>query len=200
MFMKMWKKTVLIIGGCVLYATGIGLFLEPFNLTPAGITGVAMIISHFTDLPVGTASLIINAPIMALGIYKFGGKFFVSTVFATVISSLLINLAGEYFTAPPIYPIFASLLGGAFMSLGMAFIFKAGATTGGTDIIVRILVNRYRNIKTGYIYWITDSLVVLMTTLVFGNASVLLYAAVTLSVQTVILNATHQWIYNTETT
>lgn len=199
MFKQKYKHAVkncfLIISGCAVYAVGIGLFLEPNGLTPAGVSGLAIIINRalsawFGIKPPATGTVIIalNLPVMAIGIFKFGTRFFFSTVFATLLSSSFINQIEAHITPPTDELLLASILGGAFMSFGMGLVFKAGATTGGTDVAVRLLRTKYKHIRTGQIYWVTDGIVVLLSALTLGSIDILLYAIITLAVQTFVLN------------
>lgn len=189
------KSCLLIIGGCAVYAVGIGLFLEPNGLTPAGVSGLAIIVNRCIYMwfgiepwATGTVIVIINLPILVMGVCKFGARFLLSTVFATLLSSAFINRIEDCISPPTDELLLASILGGAFMSFGMSMVFKGGATTGGTDVVVRLLRTRYKHIKTGQIFWITDGIIVVLSVLTFGNINILLYAFITLAIQTFVLN------------
>lgn len=192
---KMLKDLALIVTGSFLYAVGLALFLDPNNLSPAGVSGLAIVINHwieqifgYTPLSTGTIIILANIPIMILGIWKLGGKLFASTILATALLSAFIDLL-KYNVAPLTNDLLlASILGGAVMSLGIGLVFRAGATTGGSDIIVRVLRTRFRYIKTGVMFWFIDGVVVVITALSFGKIEVLLYAAITLTVQTVVMD------------
>ena len=199
MFMLKYKtairNTVYIIVGCLIYAVGIGLFLDPNGLTPAGVAGLAIVINHLLDicfnisnLETGTVIAIVNIPIMILGIWKFGFKFFFSTIAATLLSSWFINLLAANIAPPTQDPLLSSILGGACMSLGMGIVFRAGATTGGSDVIVRALRTAFKHIKTGELFWIIDGSIILITVAVFKNIDILLYAVITLTVQTFVID------------
>lgn len=191
-------NTALLLAGCVIYAVGIGLFLDPNGLCPAGVSGLAIAVNKWieflcggTPLSTGAIIAVFNVPIMILGIVKLGRKFFISTIFATLASSALIDLFENFIPIPTNELLLASVLGGAFMSLGMGLVFRAGATTGGTDVIVRVLRNskKYKHIKTGQMFWFFDGTVVLIYALTMRDVAVLLYAIMTLAVQTFVLDA-----------
>ena len=88
---KKVSRLVAITLGCVVYAAGIALFLDPNSLAPGGATGIAIMISHLTNIPTGTVVLCLNIPLLALGVWKFGREFLISTVYATGLSSVMIN-------------------------------------------------------------------------------------------------------------
>ena len=91
----LWEYIVIVIA-LVFYAVGISLFLDPNKLAPGGVTGIAIIINHFINMHLGVLVLIMNIPIMLVGIWKFGLKFFISTIFATIISSVFIDVAAKF--------------------------------------------------------------------------------------------------------
>lgn len=190
-------KNALLLGvGCIIYAIGIGLFLDPNQLCPAGVSGLAIVINHWiefffgsTPLTTGAIIAIANVPIMILGVWKLGWRFFFSTIIATFASSGIIDLLQTFFDPLTNEPLLASVLGGAFMSLGMGMVFRAGATTGGTDVIVRVLRTKYKHIKTGQMFWFLDGAVIILFALTVQRVDVFLYALITLAVQTFVLDA-----------
>ena len=86
------KKYLVITLGAMVYGAGISLFIDPNNLAPGGVSGLAIIISRLLPVETGTLILLLNIPIMILGIWKFGMKFIVSTLYATFMVSLSTNL------------------------------------------------------------------------------------------------------------
>ena len=188
------KKTLLLqllfmTVGCVLYGAGISLFLNPNDLAPGGVSGISVMLSRFVPIDVGTLIIIMNIPLFIVAIIKFGREFTVMTLFGTVLSSiftdLFTNLVTITFTDDP---LLAGIFGGGLMSLGLGLIFRSGGTTGGSDIIVRLLRRKYRHIKTGKVFLITDIVIVAASAIVFGNIETALYAAIALAVQSVVLD------------
>lgn len=169
------------------YAVGISLFLDPNELAPGGVGGISIMLSRLTPIPTGTWILLLNVPILALGLWKFGFKFLVSTVYCTIVSSVFTNLLAG-FGALTADKLLASVAGGAIMAVSMGMILKAGATTGGVDIIVKVLRLKYRHLKTGNLYLIMDAIVVTLSGIMFRNLEVALYAAVAIFVCSVVLD------------
>ena len=173
--------------GSLIYAAAISLFLDPNHLAPGGVTGIAIIINHLSGIPTGILILCINVPLLIVGVYKFGFKFLLSTMFAILVSSAAVDLLS------PLGPLtqdrlLASLSGGALMALGMGLIFRAGATTGGSDIIVRLIKLKYRHVKTGRLFLITDMVVVAASAIVFGDVDIGLYAALAVTVSSTVFD------------
>ena len=124
------KKCVLIAAGAVVYAAGMGLFLSPNHLAPGGVTGIAVILNSVFEFPTGTTAFILNIPLFLIAIKVFGFRFFSTTLAATTLASLLIDV---FAALPPLTDdlLLAAFAGGAMSAVGISLIFKAGATTGG---------------------------------------------------------------------
>ncbi|MBS1333764.1 MAG: YitT family protein, partial [Clostridiales bacterium] len=123
----MLKKCALIVGGAVLYAAGMGLFLSPNHLAPGGVTGIAVILNSAFGLPTGITAFVLNIPLFLIAIKAFGFRFFSATLAATTLASLLIDV----FDALPVATndlLLAAFAGGAMNAVGISLIFKAGAT------------------------------------------------------------------------
>ena len=176
--------------GSVIYGIGFSLFFESNGIAPGGISGVAVILSKTAGLlGVGTWVFILNLPILAAGLKKFGVKFVVKTFFVVIISSLVmdgvsslnINITSDVLLSA----VFGALLSGA----GIGLVFRSGATTGGVDIIIRILRTKFRHIPSGSLFLIIDVGVIIASAIAFGNITVAMYASLASFVQTRIINA-----------
>lgn len=188
---KLPLQLLIIVLGCLLYAAGLTLFLNPNDLAPGGVSGISIMISRFVPLEVGTIILILNVPLLIVAFVKFGARFTSMTLFATVISSVAID--GLQIMVPDGFAIthdrlLAGMFGGGLVALGMGIIFRAGATTGGSDILIRLLRLKFRHLKTGTIFLITDCIIVAISALVFGNLESALYAGVALAVNSTVLD------------
>lgn len=169
------------------YGVGISLFLDPNNLAPGGVSGISIMLSRITPIPTGTWILLLNVPILALGLWKFGMKFLISTIYCTVVSSAFTNMLASF--APlTTDKLLAAVAGGTIMAISMGMILKAGATTGGVDIIVKVLRLKYRHLKTGNLYLIMDAIVVTLSGIMFRNLETALYAAVAIFVSSVVMD------------
>jgi len=169
------------------YSLAVSLFLDPNSLAPGGVTGIAIILSRLIGLETGTWVLLINLPIIAVGTWKFGWRFILSTMYCTALTSGFINLLAP-FGAVTEDPFLAAMVGGALMAVGLGMVFKAGATTGGTDIIVKLLRLRFPHLKTGSLFLITDAIIVAVSAFVFKNIDVALYAGLVVLVNSVLID------------
>ncbi len=181
--MKYIRMTV----ASVIYSVGISLFLDPNGLVPGGVTGVSIILNRVTGLETGTWILLLNIPILILGVWKFGVGFILSTVYCIVLVSAVTNLlapigalTGDCFLA--------ALAGSSLMALGLGLVFQAGGTTGGTDIIIKVLRLKMPYLKTGSLFLIMDATVVLLSFLVLKDVDRALYAGMVVFVTSFVLD------------
>ena len=185
-------KIIFLTFGAFVYAMGISVFLDPNNLAPGGTTGIAIIINNLTGIKTGTLVFLINIPLLIFGWWKFGIKFILSTVYVTVISSVFMNFMNEFVILR--YGLITDDLllsgatGGSLMAIGMAVVFRQGATTGGTDIIIRALRQRYKHIRSGTIFIITDAMIVTASAIILKDIETALYAAITIVVSNYVLD------------
>lgn len=169
------------------YAVGISLFLSPNHLAPGGVSGLAIMLNHLTPIPTGTWILLFNIPILALGLWKFGLKFLVSTVYCTMVSSAFINMLSEY-PALTEDKLLAAVAGASVVAASIGMIMKAGATTGGVDIVVKVLRLKYRHLKTGNLFLMLDAFVVTLSGILFRDLEIALYAAVAIFISSIVLD------------
>ena len=164
--------------GCAVFALGFDLFLEPSGLNAGGISGLAMIFVHMTDFgTVGLVTVLVNLPLFFVGGQRIGKRFFVGSIFGTVFFSLFVDL---FALIPPLNaePLLASLYGGLLCGVGLGIVIAAGASTGGSDIVVRLIKQRFRNLPIGQITLMFDVVVCALTGLVFGDISNMLYCLI----------------------
>ncbi len=181
------KDYFMITVASVLYAVGVSLFLDPNALAPGGVTGIAIILNRVTAMETGTWILLINIPIIILGIRKFGFRFIVSTMYATAMISVFTNLLSGI-GAVTEDPFLAALVGSVLSAVGMGLVFKAGATTGGTDIIVKVLRIHFPHLKTGSLFLMTDAVIVTASAFVFRDVNKALYAGLSVCLISFVLD------------
>ena len=152
-----WGQILL---GCLLGSMAYPWFLVPNHIAPGGVTGLATVLNYLFGWPVGTASLLMNIPLFLIGYRSMGRTFAVRSLGATVIFSLLI----DFLPLQPMThdPLLGSLFGGVLLGVGLGFVIKGGATTGGTDMAARVIHQRIPYLSVGVILFIIDCLVVLL--------------------------------------
>lgn len=178
---RFWQNTrwlVLTTLGSALFALGFALFLIPNDINTGGISGLAMILRELLGFgSVGSLTLIINIPLFLIGGLKIGKRFFAGSLVGMIVSSVLMDVFTMIsFQTPD--PLLGGLYGGVLCGTGLGLVFMAGASTGGSDIVVRLVKKKYRNLPIGRISMMFDTVVVLLTGVVFRDVSKALYSGV----------------------
>ena len=172
-------KTVI---GCAVFAIGLDLFLVPNGLNAGGISGLSMTLVKLTGVgTVGTLTAILNLPLFAVGGIKMGKRFFFGSLLGMLLSAIFIDLF-TILPRPETDNLLSALYGGVMCGFGLGLVFSAGNTTGGSDIIVRLLKRKWRNVPIGVISICFDLVVTVITGVVFGDVSRALYSGVAIFV------------------
>ena len=179
--------------GSAIFAFGFAIFLAPGDLNAGGISGLAMIVVEILGVgSVGALSILLNLPLFILGGMKIGKRFFFGSMIGMVLSSVLIDLFALY-SIPMPEPLLAVLYGGVICGVGLGMVFVSGTSTGGSDILIRLLKLKYRNVPIGQISMAFDGLIVILTGLVFQDISKALYSGVTVYLSGKVVDA---MVYN----
>ena len=175
--------------GSAVFALGFSLFLAPNDMNAGGISGLAQIIVEVLGVgSVGTLSILINLPLFILGGLKIGRKFFAGSLMGMLLSSVFIDLF-VLVDFPVVEPLMATLYGGVICGFGLGVVFVFGTSTGGSDILVRLLKLKYRNVPIGQISMYFDVVVVALTGLVFGDVSKALYTGIAVFISGQVVDA-----------
>lgn len=166
--------------GCGIFSIAMRVFVAPNQIAPGGVTGIAIIVNHLIpQLMIGAWSLVINVPLLLIGLRFLGKKFTVKTLLTVLILSTLIDYVAVHLPEYHGNPLLAALFGGALMGTGLGIVFMRGSTTGGTDIVSRLLQLRYPHIQMGRILLSIDVVVILLSAVVFGSIEAALYGMLT---------------------
>ena len=188
LFSRYLKNLFLIAAGCALFGLGFDLFLEPNHMNAGGVSGIGQLLEHILGFgSVAFWSLMINVPLFLVSIRGVGKEFF----FGSLVGMLLMNLFIEVFTllpAPETEPLLAALYGGLLTGAGCGLIFISGASSGGVDILARLLRPKFPAMPIGKLILAMDIITVSLTGLVFGDINKALYSAVTLYVCSIALD------------
>ena len=182
---NLWQKYHWIpatVFGSVLFSAGFAFFLQPNDLSPGGISGLALIALEVLGFgSVGLYSVLMNLPLFLLGGVKIGRRFFFGSMLGMFLSSALIDgFAALGFSG--VEPLLGVLYGGVLCGVGLGIVFMSGTSTGGSDILVRLLKLKYRNVPIGQISMYFDAMVVILTGLVFRDLNKALYTGITVVV------------------
>ena len=172
--------------GSVLFCLGVYTFAIKGGFAPGGVSGVALIINHYTQWPVGTVSFVMNLPILLLTFRTLGRRFLFKSLRTIIISTLMMDLVFPYF---PVYEgsrLLSALFSGIFMGAGLALIYMRGSSTGGSDFLIHAAKRRFPHLSFGQITLWMDAVVILAGWGAFGDIDAVLYGMVAVFAGTIV--------------
>ncbi len=183
-----WKTLItdffMILAGSICYAVAIGMFSAPNDIAPGGLTGVATLLNHLWKwIPIGTATIVMNIPLIITSWFVLSKSMVLRTLWGIVISSVLTDLASPYIgdlflVSEGRNPLLVCIFGGALLGLGVGLILRRGGTTGGSEVISRLLEKKYPHMSVGTLILGVDAVVITLSAVVYGKVEQALYAVV----------------------
>lgn len=188
--MKKYVKSILmIVLGSVIYGLAFDCFFAPNKVALGGITGLAQIINVLLPvLPVGVMTILLNTPLFFAGWRLLGFRMLATSLLSMIVCSLAIDGIAMLYAFHPMDPMLAALCGGALMGLGLGLVFAEGATTGGTDIVARLLKLKFAWLPLGKLVMVPDCVVLMLAIIAFGQVESALYGVVALFVSTRVMD------------
>lgn len=190
---RIGKKNLLdygmIIIGSFIMSVGLMLFLLPNKVSAGGVSGISTIFYHMFNWPAGLTMLAMNVPLFIIGVKVFGRKFGAKTLWGIIWISLFSDLLDVVLKLPPVTndPILATVYGGLLLGAGLGIIMKGRGTTGGSDIIARIL-NKYFHLSLGVSFMIIDTVIILAMGIVFGDIDLILFCLISLAISSKVVD------------
>lgn len=175
--------------GSAVYAVEVNAFTAPNNIAAGGITGICTMLNYLFSTPIGLASFLINIPIVLWAVVEIGYKLVAKTVTAIVLISLMIDLFSRFVPAYQGDPILVALFAGVLEGVGLSLIFVRGATTGGSDLVARLLGRRLPHLSMGKLMLAVDGAVVAVSAFVYGSVENAMYACIVIFVSTRLIDA-----------
>jgi len=183
-----WKNLItdflFILAGSVCYAVAIGMFSAPNDIAPGGLTGVATLLNYlFEWIPIGTATIVMNVPLIIASWFVLSKYMVLRTLWGILISSVLTDLLTPYIgtlflVSEGRNPLLVCIFGGALLGLGVGLIMRRGGTTGGSEVISRLLEKKYPHMSVGTLILGVDAIVITLSAVVYGKVEQALYAVV----------------------
>ncbi len=188
--LELVRNLLLVSIGGAIFALGFDLFLEPAGFTCGGVSGIAMLIVYATQskwLTVGILSALINIPLFFFGYRQIGKYFFFGSMVGMAVTSVCFDLFARL-PVPQVEPLLACIFGGVMIGAGLGIVFIGGASTGGVDIVARLLKLKFRNFPIGKILLAMDLCTAVATGIVYGEFNNTLYSAITLFLSSFVLD------------
>ena len=175
--------------GCVIYAVSLNAFTAPNNIAPGGVSGLSTLINHIFGAPIGITILILNIPLFVVGWKYLGLKFILKTAIVTVMLSVIIDVLGLYLPTYNGDKLLAAIFGGLLSGAGLSLIFLRDATSGGTDILARLMQLKYPHLSMGRVILFSDFLIVSLSAVVYWSIESALYAVITMFVNARVIDS-----------
>ena len=181
---------VMIFLGSICYAVAIGMFSAPNNIAPGGLTGIATLLNHLSielafpfEIPIGTATILMNVPLIITAWFVLSKSMVVRSLMGILISSVLTDVLEPYISELYMVengnnPLLVCIFGGALLGLGVGLILRRGGTTGGSEVISRLLEKKFPHISVGSFIMVVDAMVILLSALVYKHIENALYAVI----------------------
>ena len=184
--MHMLRDYGMIALGAMLYVFGLKVFITPMQIPSGGIAGIALLGNYIWGLPIGIVSIVLNVPLLLFGYKMLGRDFFVKTMFMTLLSSILIDMAG-FLPAYEGDTLMAAIFGGLIKGVGFGIVIRAGGTAGGSDVISKYLY-RVRSVPIGTTSMVVNVAVLIISAFFLKSIESLLYGIVTQYVISVVMD------------
>ena len=184
----LWDYLV-ITASCLLYAFTFNCFFRSNSIAMGGFTGIVQVLNYYLPwIPVGSTALLMNIPLLIIGVKKMGWPILFSTVFATAVSNLMIDGMNMVYQFPPMDPLLACLYGGVLLGTALGAMMRKTATTGGTELAARLLKFKIPQLSIGKICLIIDVAVVLLYAISYGQIDNALYGIIAMYVSSVAMD------------
>lgn len=182
------KNIIMFVFGIALTALAISQFTLPNKIVGGGVSGISTILYHTMQIGPGISTAVINAILLIVGLKVLGKRFVIATLAGVGLLSVLVQL---FSYLPPVTTnvALASVFGGVFYGVGIGFALAAGGSSGGTDILGRILQHFFPHFPIGTLIMIVDGVVIALSYVFFGKLELTLYGVVTLVVSTYAIDA-----------
>lgn len=189
--MKKYIKEILnyflaILGGS-LVGIGEAWALIPLKLTTGGFNGISMLVYYLFDVPVGLVSILLNLPLFFVALKMLGVKYSIKTLIAMLVTSLMIEVAGNW---QPLTTdmLLASVFGSAIIGLGIAICLRGGSTTGGTDLLAKLIQSRKKHLNMGEVILVIDAIIIAIASFTFDSIEIALYSAIAVLVMSKVVD------------
>lgn len=199
-FFGITKDIVYIILACFIMTFAINVLLLPNKLSTGGASGIATIFYYIAHIPVGVCIMILNLPLFIIALLRLGRDFSIKTIFTTVLLSIMLDVIkfGEIITYFKTDLFISSVFGGILMGIASSLILKAGASSGGSDLLAQIIYKLKSTQSVSDVMFIIDSLIILSIVVVFKNINLGLYSIISIFVSKRIIDVIFEGIYYTK--
>jgi uncharacterized membrane-anchored protein YitT (DUF2179 family) len=188
--LRLVKKYLLIVLGAVIYSIGFQFFCYPNRIISGGVMGIAMVINALSSLPVGVLTIVMNVPLFLIAWRHFGLDFLIGSLVGMTLSSVFVDLLAATGYAATGDPMLGAVIGGVLKGAGMGIVFSTGATTGGMDIVIKLLRQRWNHLNFGTVMLVVDVAVIVLYAAILSarNYESAMYSLIAMFVSTKVID------------
>lgn len=187
--LKLLKDYSLITFGALIYALSFNWFFQPNHIAFGGLTGIAQILNRIWPvLPVGAMVIVMNVPLFVAGVRRMGVGLLLSSLYCMAVSSIFVDIMAAVHTFSPMDPLLASLYGGLTLGFSLGLVLMANATSGGTELLARLLKYHLPNLSMGRLCLAIDLVVIVAYAAAFRSLNNALYGIVALYIATIVMD------------
>lgn len=180
---------LMFLAGSFLFAVSINTFTAPNQIAAGGLTGVATMLNHLFNAPIGTANLLMNIPLLIWAYKEMGYQIIIKTVIATLMSSVIIDITVPFLPQYQGDPLITVVFGGCLAGLGLGLILMRGGTTGGTELAANLISLHIRGFSLGKFIMMIDLAIVLVSAVVYHDYESPLYAILVIFITSKVIDA-----------
>ena len=194
------KNFILIVLGAYLISLSINMFLLPHKMTTGGASGIATILYYLSNIPMGITILAINLPLFVIAIVKLGKKFVIKTIFSTVLLSVFLELFkyDQVIQTTQFDLLMSCIFGGIISGIGLSLTFKAGASSGGSDLLANIIYKLTKIQSLSKVLMGIEIVIISGVIICFKDINLGLYSIIALFISTKVIDVIFDGIYNTK--
>lgn len=197
--MEIFYDIIMISIGSFLVSLGINLFLLPLKLTTGGVSGIATILYYKLGISMGITVTLLNIPLFIISLIKLGVKSSIKTIFATFLLSFFLDtFTYDTLVAQNITDLFTScIFGGLIIGLGLSIVFRAGASTGGSDLLAQIIYKAFPVQSLSQVLLVIEFVIITAIVIAFKNINIGLYSLIAMFISTKMVDLIFEGTYYT---
>lgn len=193
-------EVIYVIIGAAFIAIAINLFLLPHKMTTGGVSGIATVLYYIFNIPMGITIILLNIPLFILSILKLGKSFTIKTIISTVLLSVFLEIfeLNEFANNLNLDLVISCILGGIMSGIGLSLTFKAGASSGGSDLLANIIYKMTKIESVSQILLVIEVIIISTIILVFKDVNIGLYSIIAMILSTKVIDVIFEGIYYTK--
>ena len=199
-FLYFLKDIILLAIGAYIISLGTNMFLLPYKMTTGGASGIATIMYYIANIPMGVTILIVNLPLFLFAIIKLGKVFTIKTIISTVLLSVFLEIFkyDQIIAKNSVDLLIACIFGGLICGIGLSLTFKAGASSGGSDLLAQLIYKLTSVQSLSQVLLVIELVIIFAVIVVFQDLNIGLYSIISMFISTKVIDIIFEGVNNTK--